>query len=139
MPLIINRRQARFHPRPVLFGGQPRKTPLRLEERVERIKWPRSAPCAAETRKADRRMGLQTFGRGRISRKSPTLIVGKKPNGKSLMKRTEINPRHLLTLGHVALLVISAAALVTGCASKPILQESAAVKEQALSFKPTPG
>jgi len=34
-------------------------------------------------------MDLQTFGRGRISRKSPTLVVGKKPNGKSQLKRMQ--------------------------------------------------
>jgi len=30
-----------------------------LEKRVERIKWPRSAPCTGEKRRADRKMDLQ--------------------------------------------------------------------------------
>jgi hypothetical protein len=42
----------------------------------------RSVSFAGKKRKADRKMDLQTVGRGRISRKRPALVVGKKPNGK---------------------------------------------------------
>ena len=53
-----------------------------VEKRVERHKCQRSAPCAREKPRADWKKDLQICGAGRKSRKRPTLVVGKKPNGK---------------------------------------------------------
>jgi hypothetical protein len=54
-----------------------------MEKRVKRHKSQRSAPCAREKPGTDWKMTLQIVGAGRRSRKRPTLVVGKKPYGKS--------------------------------------------------------
>jgi hypothetical protein len=54
-----------------------------VEKRVEGHKYQRSAPFAREKPRADRKKDLQICGAGRKSRKRPTLVVGKNPNGKS--------------------------------------------------------
>jgi hypothetical protein len=53
----------------------------RVEKRAEMHKCQRNAPFAREKWRVDWKKGLQTGGEGRKSRKSPTLVVGKKPNG----------------------------------------------------------
>jgi hypothetical protein len=54
-----------------------------MEKRVKRHKSQRSAPCAREKPGTDWKKTLQIYGAGRKSRKRPTLVVGKKPYGKS--------------------------------------------------------
>jgi hypothetical protein len=57
-----------------------------VEKRAERHKCQRRAPFAREKLKADWENGLQICGAGRKSRRRPTLVMGKKPNGKSRLK-----------------------------------------------------
>jgi len=54
-----------------------------MEKRVERRKSQRSAPVVRKKLRMDWEKGLQICGAGRKSGKHPTLVVGKKPNGKS--------------------------------------------------------
>jgi hypothetical protein len=54
-----------------------------VEKRAERHKCQRRTPFAREKRRADWKSDLQVCGAGRKSRKRLTLVVGKKPNGKS--------------------------------------------------------
>jgi hypothetical protein len=53
-----------------------------VENRVERGKMHRNTSCAREIPRADWKRDLQICGEGRESRRRPTLVVGKKPNGK---------------------------------------------------------
>jgi hypothetical protein len=53
-----------------------------VEKRVERHKSQRSAIVVREKPMADWKKDLQIFEAGRKSRKRPTLVVGRKPNGK---------------------------------------------------------
>jgi hypothetical protein len=46
----------------------------------------RNAPCDREKPRTDWKKDLQTRGEGRDSRKRPTLVRGKKPNGKYQIK-----------------------------------------------------
>jgi hypothetical protein len=46
-------------------------------------------PCAREKPRADWKKDLQTCCEGRKSKKRPTLVVGKKPNGKSQLTTVE--------------------------------------------------
>jgi hypothetical protein len=62
-----------------------------VEKRVKRRKCQRSAPFVREKPRMDWKKDLRIFGVGGKSRKRATLVVGKKPNGKSRLK-TEINP-----------------------------------------------
>jgi Regulator of chromosome condensation (RCC1) repeat len=61
-----------------------------VEKRFEGHQCQRIAPFAREQRTADWKNGLQTYGAGRESRKSPTLVVGKKPNGEYQSKSSGI-------------------------------------------------
>src|SRR5271155_2810696 len=58
-----------------------------MEKRVERHICQRSAPVIREKPMVDWKMDLQYCGTGRKSGKHPTLVVGKKPYGKSQFKR----------------------------------------------------
>ena len=58
-----------------------------MEKRVERPKSQRSALFAREKPRADLKIDLQTFGVGGKSPKRSTLVVGKKPYGKSRLKQ----------------------------------------------------
>jgi hypothetical protein len=53
-----------------------------VEKRVEWPKFQRRAPFAREKRRADWGRDLPICEAGRNARKWPTLVVGKKPNGK---------------------------------------------------------
>jgi hypothetical protein len=54
----------------------------RVEKGAERHKGQRSVPDAREKPGLDWKIDLPTFGVGGKSQKRPTLVVGKKPNGK---------------------------------------------------------
>jgi hypothetical protein len=62
-----------------------------VEKRVKRRKCQRNAPFAREKSMADWKMGLQSCGAGRQSGKRPTLVVGKKTNGKSQIKQQPLD------------------------------------------------
>jgi hypothetical protein len=53
-----------------------------VKKRVKRRKSQLNTPCVREKSRADWKKALQICGVGRESRKRPTLVVGKKPNGK---------------------------------------------------------
>jgi len=57
---------------------------------VKRHQCQRSAPFAREKPWADWKKRLQIRGAGGKSRKRPTLVVGKKPNGKCLFNSAEL-------------------------------------------------
>src|SRR5271167_1775074 len=57
-----------------------------MEKRVERHICQRSAPVIREKPRVDWKMDLQYCGTGRKSGKHPTLVVGKKPYGKSQLR-----------------------------------------------------
>ena len=57
-----------------------------LEKREERRNWRQIVPCAREKPLANLKKTLQIRGAGRKSRKRPTPVMGKKPNGKSRLK-----------------------------------------------------
>jgi hypothetical protein len=68
-----------------------------VEKRAERHKSQRSAPFAGEKPMSDWKKDLQICGAGRKSRKRPTLVVGKKPNGECQLiwiAQTRMNLRH---------------------------------------------
>ena len=54
-----------------------------MEKCVERRNWRQIVTCAREKTRVDWKKSLQICGAGRKSRKSSTMVVGKKPNGKS--------------------------------------------------------
>ena len=58
----------------------------RVEKRAERRKCQRGAPFVREKPRMDWKKDMRIFGVGGRSRKSPRLVVGKKPNGKSRIK-----------------------------------------------------
>jgi hypothetical protein len=57
------------------------------EKGLGRTKRHRKTPSAREKPRTDWEKDLQICGAGGKSRKRPTLVVGKNPNGKSQLKR----------------------------------------------------